>query len=71
MVQSFKESLGGGMFVKNLEIFWMDRKTIIEFGFPMMWRIGIMLILQASSTKADNKFFLICIILHIILNNNC
>ena len=28
-----------GKFVKNLEIFWMNNKTIIEFGFLMSWSI--------------------------------
>ena len=34
--QSFEESLRGGKLVKNLEIFWMNNKTIIEFGFRLM-----------------------------------
>ena len=34
--QSFEESLRGGKLVKNLEIFWMNDKTIIEFGFRLM-----------------------------------
>ena len=37
--QSFEESLRRGKHVKNLEIIWMNIKTIIEFGFPMMWRM--------------------------------
>ena len=34
--QSFEESLRGGKLVKNLEIFWMNNKTIIEFGFRLI-----------------------------------
>ena len=30
--QSFEESLTGGKRVKNLEIFWMNNKSVIEFG---------------------------------------
>ena len=38
--QSLEEiSLRGGKLVKNFIIFWMNNKTIIEFGFRMMWRI--------------------------------
>ena len=37
--QSFEESLRGSKHVKNLEIFWMNIKTVIEFGFPMMRRM--------------------------------
>ena len=37
--QSLEESLAGGGLVKNLKIFWMNDKTIIEFGFRMMWGI--------------------------------
>ena len=33
--QSFEESLRGCKLVKNLEIFWMNNKTIIEFGFRL------------------------------------
>ena len=32
-------SLQGGKSVKNLEIFWMNNQTIIEFGFQMIWKI--------------------------------
>jgi len=43
---------------KNLEIFWMNNKTIIEFCFRMIWRV-----MEISS---------ICIILHIIPSlDNC
>ena len=42
--QSLEESLAGGKLVKNLKIFWTNDKTIIEFGFRMMW--GIMQILE-------------------------
>ena len=37
--QSLEESLSGGKLVKNLKIFWMIDKTIIEFGFRLMWGI--------------------------------
>ena len=37
--QSLEESLAGAGLVKNLKIFWMNDKTIIEFGFRMMWGI--------------------------------
>ena len=38
--QSFQKSLRGGKHVKNLEIFWMNNKTIItEFSSRKMWRI--------------------------------
>ena len=37
--QSLEESLAGGGLVKNLKIVWMNDKTIIEFGFRMMWGI--------------------------------
>ena len=39
--QSFAESLRGCKLVKDLEVFWMNNKTIniIEFGFLSMWRI--------------------------------
>ena len=37
--QSLEESLRGGKLVKDLEIFWMNNKIIIEFGFRMMWKI--------------------------------
>ena len=36
---SFEKSLRGGKLVKNFEIFWMSNKTIIAFGFRVMWRI--------------------------------
>ena len=36
---SFEKSLRGGKLVKNFEIFWMSNKTIIEFGFRVMWRV--------------------------------
>ena len=36
--QSFEESLRGGELIKNLEIFWRNNKTIIEFGFRMTRR---------------------------------
>ena len=36
---SLKESLQGGKLVKNLKIFWMNNKTIFEFGFQTLWRI--------------------------------
>ena len=32
----FKEVYEDGRFVKSLEIFWMNNKTIIEFGFRRM-----------------------------------
>ena len=32
----FKEVYEDGWFVKSLEIFWMNNKTIIEFGFRRM-----------------------------------
>ena len=35
---SFEESLQGGFFT-SLDIFWMNNKTIVEFGFCIMWRI--------------------------------
>ena len=31
--QSFEEYLRGGKHVKKMEIYWMNNKTIIEFGF--------------------------------------
>ena len=37
--QRFEKSLRGGKHVKNLEILWMNNKTIIEFGCRTMWRI--------------------------------
>ena len=37
--QSLEESLRGGKHVKDLKIFWMNNKTIIEFGFRRIWRI--------------------------------
>ena len=39
--QSFADSLREGKLVKDLELFWMNNKTIniIEFGFLSMWRI--------------------------------
>ena len=37
--QSFEESLRRGKYVKNLQILWMNNKTIIEFGCRTMWRI--------------------------------
>ena len=37
--QSLEESLRWEKIVKNIDIFWMNNKTIIEFGFRMMWRI--------------------------------
>ena len=37
--QSFEESLRGGELIKNLEIFWRNNKTIIEFGLRILWRI--------------------------------
>ena len=48
--QCFKESLQGGNVVKNLEIVWMNNKTI-EFSFHMLWRViqisePVVLILQ-------------------------
>ena len=48
--QCFKESLQGGNVVKNLEIEWMNNKTI-EFSFHMLWRViqisePVVLILQ-------------------------
>ena len=27
------------MFFKNYKLFWMNNKTIIEFGFRIIWRI--------------------------------
>ena len=33
--QSLEESLGGGKLVKNFKIFWVNNKTVIEFGFCM------------------------------------
>ena len=36
--RSFEESLQGGFFI-SLEIFWMNNKTIVEFGFCIMWRV--------------------------------
>ena len=36
---SWNRAEQGGKHVKNLEIFWMNNKTIIEFGFRMMWKI--------------------------------
>ena len=36
-----KESLRGGKVVQNLEIFLMNTKTIIAFGFLMVWRITL------------------------------
>ena len=36
---SFEKSLWGGKLVKNFEISWMSNKTIIEFGFRVMWRV--------------------------------
>ena len=36
---SFEKSLRGGKPVKNFEIFWTSNKTIIEFGFRVMWRV--------------------------------
>ena len=37
--QSFQESLRGDTLVENFKIFWINNKTIIEFGFRVMWRI--------------------------------
>ena len=34
--RSLKGSLQGGKLVKNLKIFWMNNKTIIEFGFQTL-----------------------------------
>ena len=39
IAKSFEESLRGDKLVKNFEIFWMNNKTIIEFGFRLMWRM--------------------------------
>ena len=36
--ETFEESLRKGKLVKKLEIFSMNNKTIIEFGFRIMWR---------------------------------
>ena len=36
---SLQERLWGCYLDKTLEIFWMNNKTIIQFGFCMMWRI--------------------------------
>ncbi len=53
-----------------LEIFWMNNKTIIEFGFRMIWRIMqisegvIRLSLRLRRITPSS----ICIILHIILS---
>ena len=38
-VREFEESLRKGKLVKKLEIFSMNNKTIIEFGFRITWRI--------------------------------
>ena len=35
--QSFEEILQGVRLLKNLEIFWINNETIMEFGFRMMW----------------------------------
>ena len=36
---SLKERLQRCKLVKKLNIFWMNNKTIIEFGFQTLWRI--------------------------------
>ena len=65
--QSFKESFRGGNLFKNLAIFWMNKKTIIVFGFCMMWRIVQILggcYPPRPSASVDN-ILLICRILKV------
>ena len=67
---SLEECLQEGKLVKNLEIFWMNNKRIIEFGFCTMWKSMqisedvIHLGLQPRWITSS----LICIILHILLS---
>ena len=50
--QCFKESLQEGNVVKNLEIVWMNNKTI-EFSFHMLWRI-IQISIRACCSYSSN-----------------
>ena len=56
------ESPRGGKLVKNLEIFGMNNKTIIESSFRMMWRI------TQISEAVIHTVSSICIILYILLS---
>ena len=72
LVQSFKESFRGGNLFKNLAIFWMNKKTIVVFGFCMMWRIVQILggcYPPRPSASVDN-ILLICRILNVIQKPN-
>ena len=61
------------VFFRAQEIFWMNKKTIIEFGLSMIWRIMqisagvIRLLRRITPFKADKTPSLICLIPHIIL----
>ena len=69
--QMFERSLRGGNLVQNLETFWMNNKTIIEFRFHRMQRIMqisedvIHLYLQPRWITS----FSISITLHILLSS--
>ena len=65
--QSLEEiSLRGGKLVKNFKMFWMNNKTIIEFRFSVMWRIGHFRVPKPSLSKwcqvdnlsCENEFYL-------------
>ena len=67
--QCLKKSLPGGSLVKNLKTFWMNnnRKTIIEFGIRMIWRIMQRGCYPPRPSALEKKIpSSTCIILHII-----
>ena len=63
----FVESLRGVKLLRTYKIFWTNNKTVIEFGFRMMWIIII------RPPRPSPRWIIvssICIILHILLNRS-
>ena len=62
-------------FVKNLEKFWINDKTVIESGFRIMWwrivRISEFTTLRLLPTSADNIFFRSAFFSHSASLNSC